>query len=117
MAKEQFFYPETQPLFKKLEQLGQRSSVSRAQAFEDWLTALVCALAAETKEEEYLSMVERHKQGKQGERGIDLMAHMFGELVNAIDQNESDTGKGKTTAIHTICDPDANRHGPPNRAC
>jgi hypothetical protein len=52
LAKEQFVYPETQPLFKKLEQLSQRSGVSRGQAFEDLLTAIVCALAAETKEDE-----------------------------------------------------------------
>lgn len=90
MAKEQFFYPETQPLFKKLEQLSQRSSVSRDQAFQDWLTAVVCALAAETKEDEYLSMVERHKDGKHGRRGIDLMPPMFGELVNAMTRTDAD---------------------------
>lgn len=90
MAKEQFFYPETQPLFKKLEQLSQRSSVSRGQAFEDFLTAMVCALAAETKEAEYLAMVERHKKGKPGHRGIDVISQMFGELVNAMDRTEAD---------------------------
>ena len=35
-------------------------------------------------------MVERHKRGKQGGRGIDLIAQMFGELVNAMDQSEAD---------------------------
>jgi hypothetical protein len=45
MAREQFFNPATQPLFKKLEQLSQRSSVSRSPAFEDFVTAMVCALA------------------------------------------------------------------------
>jgi len=90
MAKEQFFYPQTQPLFKKLEQLSQRSSVSRGQAFEDWLTAMVCALAAETKEAEYQDMIERHKRGKQGQRGADLMAVMFGELVNAMSETDAD---------------------------
>ncbi|MCH8241885.1 MAG: SAM-dependent DNA methyltransferase [Planctomycetes bacterium] len=90
MAKEQFFYPATQPLFKKLEQLSQRSAVSRGQAFEDFLTAIVCALAAETKEDEYLTMVERHTKGKQGNRGIDLMPQMFGELVNAMSREDND---------------------------
>ena len=90
MAKEQFFYPETQPLFKKLEELSQRSSVSRGQAFEDFLTAMVCALAAETKEVEYMSMIERHKKGKHGQRGIDLMPQMFGELVNAMTRTDAD---------------------------
>jgi len=90
MVKEQFFYPATQPLFKKLEQLSQRSSVSRGQAFEDFLTAVVCALAAETKEEEYMAMIERHKSGKPGQRGADLMPQMFGELVNAMSESDAD---------------------------
>lgn len=90
MAKEHFFYPETQPLFKKLEQLSQRSGVSRGEAFQDWLTAMVCALAAETKEDEYLAMVERHKDGKLGRRGVDLMPQMFGELVDAISRQDND---------------------------
>jgi hypothetical protein len=90
MPKEQFFYPETQPLFKKLEQLSQRSAVSRGQAFEDFLTVLVCALVAETKETEYLAMVECHKQGKHGQRGIDLMPQMFGELINAMSREDND---------------------------
>jgi SAM-dependent methyltransferase len=90
MAKEHFFYAETPKLFKKLEALSRRSGVSRGQAFEDWLTAMVCALAAETKEEEYLAMVERHKQGKTGERGIDLISEMFGELVYAMSETDAD---------------------------
>lgn len=90
LAKEQFFYPATQPLFKQLEQLSQRSSVSRGQAFEDFLTAVVCALAAETKEDEYLAMIERHKEGKPGRRGADLMPIMFAELVNAMDDDNRD---------------------------
>jgi hypothetical protein len=43
LAKEQFFYPATQSLFKKLEQLSQRSSVSRGQAFEVFLNMLCSA--------------------------------------------------------------------------
>jgi hypothetical protein len=54
------------------------------------LTALVCALAAETKEGEYLAMIERHKAGAKGRRGCDLMGQMFGELVNAMSDSESD---------------------------
>ena len=90
MAKEHFFYPETRPLFQKLEELSRRSGVSRAQAFEDWLTAMLSALAAETKEDEYLAMVDRHKSGKKGKRGVDLMAQMFGELVDSITRNDVD---------------------------
>ncbi|HRX78739.1 MAG TPA: N-6 DNA methylase, partial [Pirellulaceae bacterium] len=90
MGKEQFFYPATPPLFKKLEQLSQRSSVSRGQAFEDFLTATVCALAAETKEDEYIAMIERHKNGKRGRRGADLMPEMFADLVNAMSETDAD---------------------------
>jgi hypothetical protein len=90
LSREQFSYPATPSLFKKLEQLSQRSGVSRGNAFEDWLTAMVCALAAETKEGEYLAMVERHKAGKEGKRGIDLMGQMFGELVNAMSESDAD---------------------------
>lgn len=90
MAKERFFHAETPKIFKKLEELSRRSGVSRAQAFEDWLTAMVCALAAETKEAEYLGVVERHKEGKQGQRGIDLIGQMFAELVLAMGKSDND---------------------------
>lgn len=90
MAREHFFHAPTPQLFKKLEELARRSGVSRGQAFEDWLTAMVCALAAETKEAEYLAMVERHKEGKPGKRGVDLMGEMFGHLVDAMEGNDDD---------------------------
>lgn len=90
LAKEQFSYAATKPLFKKLEQLSQRSSVSRGQAFEDYLPAVVCALAAETKEDEYMAMIERHKSGKPGQRGADLMPQMFAELISAMDREDVD---------------------------
>ncbi|HUY90463.1 MAG TPA: N-6 DNA methylase [Pirellulales bacterium] len=35
-------------------------------------------------------MVGRHTKGKKGERGVDLMARMFGELIGAMDDNEDD---------------------------
>lgn len=90
VAKEQFFHGPSQSLFKKLEELSRRSNVSRGQAFEDWLTAMVCSLAAETMESEYLGMVGRHTKGKTGERGVDLMARMFGELIGAMDEKDED---------------------------
>lgn len=90
VAKEQFFYSATKPLFNKLEQLSQRSGVSRGQAFEDWLTAMVCALAAETKEDEYLAMIERHKRGEVGRRGAELMPQMFAELVDTMSREDVD---------------------------
>lgn len=90
MAREQFFHRESESLFKKLEHLSQRSGISRGAAFEDWLTAMVCALAAETKEAEYLAMIERHKAGKPGKRGCDLMGEMFADLVMAMDKSDAD---------------------------
>jgi hypothetical protein len=51
---------------------------------------MVCALAAETKEGEYLAMIERHKSGKLGKRGADLMGQMFGELVSAMTKSDAD---------------------------
>src|SRR5258708_40113949 len=90
MTKEQFFHSTTPALFKKLEELSRCSGVSRGQAFEDWLTAMVCALAAETKEVEYLAMVERHKKGQADKRGIDLMGRMFGELIAAMNKCDDD---------------------------
>ncbi len=51
---------------------------------------MVSALAAETMEDQYLAMVERHKDGKPGKRGIDLMSQMFGELVDAMTRDEND---------------------------
>ena len=51
---------------------------------------MVCALAAETKEAEYLAMIERHKAGKTGKRGCDLIGQMFGELVAAMDKTDAD---------------------------
>ena len=51
---------------------------------------MVCALAAETKEAEYLAMLERHKDGKRAKRGVDLMGQMLGGLVDAIEKYDAD---------------------------
>lgn len=51
---------------------------------------MACALEAETKEEEYLAMIERHKAGVTGRRGCDLMGQMFGELVNTMGESDAD---------------------------
>lgn len=90
MPKEQFLYPETRPLFDSLEELSRRSGVSRGQAFEDFVTASVCSLAGGTMEDEYMAMVERHKDGPKGTRGIDVMPRMFGQLVEAMDNTRKD---------------------------
>lgn len=90
MARESFFHHETESLFKQLEEVSQRSSVSRAQAFEDFLHVSVCALGHPLMEDEYLQTVERHKAGAKGKRGIDTMAHMFGNLVAVTEKTRAD---------------------------
>lgn len=90
MPREQFLYPQTQAIFQGLEDLAARSGVSRGQAFEDFLTGAVCALAGGTMEEDYLAMVERHKAGQNGDRGIDRMADLFGEVVGAMEETRRD---------------------------
>ncbi|MCB9924541.1 MAG: N-6 DNA methylase [Planctomycetaceae bacterium] len=90
MAKEQFTYPATRPLFTKLEQLSQQVGLSRGEVFQDWLTAMVCVLAAETKEDEYMTMIQRYTKGTVGKRGADVMAQMFGELVNVMTRENVD---------------------------
>ncbi len=90
MAKEFFHYPETAPLFTLLEETSHRSGVSRAQAFEDWLTMSVCCLSGGRMEEQYLQTVAKHTAGKPGKRGCDSIAKMFGELVAAMEQDSRD---------------------------
>ena len=90
MAKEQFFHSESATLLKQLEHLSQRSSMSRGQAFEDWLTAMVCAMAGQTMEDEYMAMIQSHTEGDKGIRGVDLMPQMFGQLVEAMEQTRAD---------------------------
>tara|TARA_R110002049_G_scaffold4601_5_gene32534 strand:+ start:740827 stop:741636 length:810 start_codon:yes stop_codon:yes gene_type:complete len=90
LPKESFFHRETQPLFKQLEEVSQRSGISRGQAFEDFLHVTVCALGNPLMEEEYLQTIEKHKAGETGKRGVDLLARMFGNLVNVTDKTRAD---------------------------
>jgi hypothetical protein len=54
------------------------------------VTATVCALAAETKEDKHLAMIERHKTGNPGKRRVDLMGQMFGELIASMEKTDTD---------------------------
>jgi hypothetical protein len=90
LSKESFQYPETAPIFKTLEEISQRSSVSRGRAFEDVIRASVAALAAETMEEDYFEAIKEHTQGTIGKRGVDLFGKFFGQTVDAISQNDHD---------------------------
>lgn len=90
LPKEFFSYPETRPLFELLEEVTHRSSVSRAQAFEDFLHMSVCALSGGAMEEEYLQTVAKHTAGKKGQRGADILARMFGLLVARMEETRTD---------------------------
>lgn len=82
LPAESFFIPETRTLFNQLEELSQRSGVSRAIAFEDFLSASVAALGHPLMEDDYLQTIEKHKDGKPGRRGVDKLAEMFATLVD-----------------------------------
>lgn len=90
LAKESFLYDSTKLLFHQLEEVSQRSSVSRGQAFEDFLHVSVCALGHPLMEDEYLQTIERHKKGGKGKRSVDTLAHMFGNLVKIMDKTRDD---------------------------
>ncbi len=93
MAKEFFSYPETTSLFKLLEETSQRSGVSRAQAFEDFLVMSVCALSGGQMEDQYLDTVKKHSNGEKGKRGCDTIGKMFGTLVAGMEQDTRDDMK------------------------
>jgi len=90
LAKESFQYPETKPLFETLEEISQRSGVSRGKSFEDVIRASVACLAAETMETEYLDAVKDHVEGEQGKRSVDLFGKFFGQTVIAISETDRD---------------------------
>jgi type I restriction-modification system DNA methylase subunit len=70
--------------------MARRSGVSRDVAFEDWLLAMVCSLSNGQMEDQYMAMIQRHSDGKPGKRGCDLMAQMFGKLVQAMNETRRD---------------------------
>ena len=90
MPKEQFLYPETRPLLATLEDISHTSGVSRAQAFENTLQAIVCAGAAETMEPDYFEAIKDHTKGPVGKRGVDLMGKFMGQLINAMSRTNQD---------------------------
>lgn len=93
MPKEFFSYPETKAVFKLLEETSQRSGVSRAQAFEDFLLMSVCALSGGQMEDQYLETVKKHSNGEVGKRGCDVIGKMFGTLVAGMEQDTRDEMK------------------------
>ncbi len=91
MAHEQFRYDGTKDLCELIDEAGNRAGVSRGQAFEDFLTCVVCKLAAQQMEEEYLAVVEKgYGEGKNGRRGIDSLTQAFATLVMLMEDTRKD---------------------------
>ncbi len=90
MSKESFQYPETKDLFRHIEEVSQRSSVSRAVAFEDFLQCSVSALGHPLMEDEYLATIEKHKGGRKGKRGVDVLAKAFADLIHLTESSDAD---------------------------
>ncbi len=90
MAKEHFFYSESAGLLKTLDEASDRSGVSRGQSFADFLHMAVCSLSGQRMEDQYLDVVNSHSRGEKGRRGCDLLARLFGQLVEAMEQTGGD---------------------------
>jgi len=91
MAKEQFTIDESREILNLIELAGGKAGVARGHAFEDFLTLVVCALAGQTMEEEYLAVVRKgYDQGTKGKRGIDDITKAFARMVNVMDEKDAD---------------------------
>ncbi len=91
MAREQFRYDGTKELCNLIDESGNRAGVSRGQAFEDFLTCVVCALSAQQMEDEYLAVVAKgYGDGKDGRRGVDSMTRAFATLVMLMEDARKD---------------------------
>ena len=89
--KEQFSLSASKEVLKHLDSAADKAGLSRGQAFEDFLTFVRCSLAGQTMEEEYLQTVAKgYANGKEGKRGIDLVAKAFGALVVAMEETGQD---------------------------
>lgn len=89
--KEQFSLAASKDVLQLLDAAADKAGLSRGQTFEDLLTFVVCSLAGQTMEEEYLSTVAKgYAKGEEGSRGIDYIAKAFGTLVMAMDETGQD---------------------------
>lgn len=89
--KEQFTLAASKDVLQLIDAAADKAGLGRGQAFEDFLTFVRCSLAGQTMEEEYLATVAKgYAKGKEGSRGIDLVARAFGTLVNAMEETKQD---------------------------
>lgn len=89
MSKEYFQYQQTKSIHSLFEQIGS-FGFSRGKVFEDFLTMTICALSGEQMEQEYLEVAARYSQGERGKRPIDILASLFGVLVDAMEESKAD---------------------------
>jgi len=79
-VKEHYDFPQSAELVAELDAVA-RHHGSREQAFDDLLTLAVCALAGQSREEEYLKTVKPYVAGEPGKRPIDRLVEVFGRIV------------------------------------
>lgn len=67
-----------------------RSSHNTRQVFEDWLEMVTCSLSGGQMEDEYMALVPRYSEGKQGDRAIDFFPKALGALVEGMEKTRQD---------------------------
>lgn len=90
MAREQFFYPETNDLLKLLDEAARRAGVSRGKCFEDFLHFATCTLSGSQLEEQYMQVVPQYSEGAKGKRAIDSICELFGRAVAAMEDTRDE---------------------------
>ena len=87
--KEYFAHPASAELVAELDAVARRVG-SREQVFDDLLTLSICALAGGTQEEEYLKTVKPYREGEPGQRPIDRLVKVFGQIVDLMEETRTD---------------------------
>ena len=88
-VKDHFHHPQSAEFVQTLDQVG-RGHSGREQVFGDFLTMGVCALAGGTMEEEYLRTIQPYVAGEPGQRAVDRLAALFGQLVAVMSETRAD---------------------------
>ena len=90
VARLDFTLPESKEVWKHLESASARSSHNTRQIFEDFLTMTVCSLSGGQMEDEYMKLVPRYSEGKNGDRAIDYFPKACGTLIEAMEKTRQD---------------------------
>lgn len=68
-----------------LDEAARQSGLSRGHVFDDFLHMGVCALSGGQLEDQYMQIVGKYSEGKKGKRACDTLAHLFGAVVNSME--------------------------------